>query len=57
MKPYDFNSLYEAHSFYSVLTDYHQNCGWMKEETMHGLTETRRVLQLINDELGRPEYK
>ena len=52
LKPYDYNSLFGSASFYSVLKDYHFNCGWMKEETIQGLSETRRVLQLINEELS-----
>jgi hypothetical protein len=55
LKPYDYDSLFESTRFYSVLKDYHFNCGWMKEETMHALYETRRVLQLINEELSQIE--
>jgi len=55
LKPYNYDSLFESISFYSVLKDYHFNCGWMKEETMHALSETRRVLQLINAELSQIE--
>ncbi len=52
LKPFDFNSVLESPTYYSLLTDYHFNCGWMKEETNDGLLETQRVLQLIEDELN-----
>ncbi|WP_445386481.1 DUF6090 family protein [Robiginitalea sp. IMCC44478] len=53
LKPFDYNSLFESVRLYSVLKDYHFNCDWMKEETVHALSETQRVLQLINEELNQ----
>jgi hypothetical protein len=51
LKPYDFDLILSAKIYYSALTDFRSNYGWMKEETNNGLSETRRVLQLIDDEL------
>jgi hypothetical protein len=55
LKPYDFKSLFGSKSYYSVLSDYHFNCLWMKEETAQGLSETRRVLKLIAEEINKFE--
>lgn len=55
LKPYDFNSIIKSPGYYAILTDYHFNCGWMKEETNKGLSETQSVLQLIKDELNESE--
>jgi hypothetical protein len=51
LKPYEFDMILNSPIYYSSLTDFHYNYGWMKEETNRGLSETHRVLRLINKEL------
>jgi uncharacterized protein DUF6090 len=51
LKPYDFDMILKSPIYYSSLTDFHYNYGWMKEETNKGLSETHRILKLINEEL------
>lgn len=51
MKPFDYQTVLESHSYYSLLTDFQNNYGWMKEYALLGLSETDRVLQLVENEL------
>ncbi|MBN3520376.1 hypothetical protein JYB62_10205 [Algoriphagus lutimaris] len=51
LMPYDYDMILKSQTYYSSLTDFYHNYGWMKEETNKGLSETRRVLKLINEEL------
>ena len=51
LKPYDFDLIISAKNYYSALTEFHSKYEWMGEETYNGLTETQRVLQLVNEEL------
>lgn len=55
LKPFDFDEIFKSYGFYSSLTDLHFNYGWMKEETINGLSETRRVLQLITEEKNKSD--
>jgi hypothetical protein len=51
LKPFDFDEVMNSKRYYASVSDHFNNYAWMKEETLKGLTETRRALQLINEEL------
>lgn len=49
--PFDFTNLVNSKRYYASVTDHYNNYTWMREETVDGLAETKRVLQLISEEL------
>lgn len=49
--PYDFDKLLEDEIFLSWLYTIKNNRLWISESTDESLQETKRVLQLVNDEL------
>ncbi len=51
LKPFDFEELVGSPRYYSSVSDHHYNYQWMKAETVAGLEETKRVLELVKDEL------
>lgn len=52
-KPFDFNKLSEDQYFYSWLLTVADNRGWMTASIRKSLSETQRVLTLINEELRK----
>ncbi len=53
LKPFDFDELVGSKPYYASVTSHLNNYTWMREETIEGLSETERVLQLIVEELQK----
>lgn len=53
LKPFDFEELISSKPYYASITNHFNNYTWMREETVQGLSETKRVLELIVQELQK----